>query len=111
MNKKSDDASSENGKEKFEVADVFRLYGQEYRLNKPLPSDHTKVMHHIQICRTAALGGHIEQCDQCRFERIAYNSCRDRHCPKCQNMVKEKWLNDRKAELLPCGYFHLYFAP
>ncbi len=58
MKKKPNDASSENGKEKFEVADVFRLYGQGYRLNNPLPSDHTKVMRHIQICRTAALGGH-----------------------------------------------------
>lgn len=110
MNKKPNDASSENGKEKFEVADVFRLYGQGYRLNNSLPSDHIKVMRHIQICRTAALGGHIEQCDQCRFERIAYNSCRNRHCPKCRTTVKEKWLNDRKAELLPCGYFHLVFT-
>jgi len=64
----------------------------------------------ITVCRTAQLGGHIEQCDQCGFERIAYNSCRDRHCPKCQIMVKEKWLNDRKADLLPCNYFHLVFT-
>jgi len=110
MNKKPNDALSPNGIEKFEVADVFRLYGQDYRPNNPLPYDHIKVMGHIEICRTAALGGHIEQCDQCRFERIAYNSCRDRHCPKCQTMIKEKWLNDRKAELLPCGYFHLVFT-
>jgi len=67
-------------------------------------------MHHIQVCRTAQLGGHTEQCDQCAFERISYNSCRDRHCPKCQTLVKERWLNDRKAELLPCGYFHLVFT-
>ena len=68
MNKKPNDASSPNGKEKFEVADVFRLYGQDYRLNNPLPSDHTKVMRHIEICRTATLGGHIEQCDQdCQY--------------------------------------------
>jgi len=110
MKKKPNDASSPNGKEKFEVADVFRLYGEDYRLNNPLPYDHIKVMRHIQICRTAALGGHVEQCDQCRFERIAYNSCRNRHCPKCQTTVKERWLNDRKAELLPCGYFHLVFT-
>ena len=110
MNEKPNAASSPNDKEKFEIADVFLLYGQDYRLNNPLPFDHIKVMHHIQICRTAALGGHIERCDQCRFEPIAYNSCRNRHCPKCQTMVKEKWLNDRKAELLPCGYFHLVFT-
>jgi hypothetical protein len=62
------------------------------------------------MCRTAELGGHAEQCDQCGFEQIAYNSCRDRHCPKCQCLVKEQWLNDRKAELLPCGYFHFVFT-
>jgi hypothetical protein len=67
-------------------------------------------MHHIEVCRTAQLGGHLQQCDQCNFEQIAYNSCRDRHCPKCQCLVKEQWLNDRKAELLPCGYFHLVFT-
>jgi len=69
-----------------------------------------KTMHHIQVCRSAVLGGHVEQCDHCGFERNAYNSCRDRHCPKCQTLVKEQWLNDRKAELLPCGYFHLVFT-
>jgi hypothetical protein len=69
-----------------------------------------KTMHHIQVCRSAELGGHIEQCSECGFERNAYNSCRDRHCPKCQTLVKEQWLNDRKAELLPCGYFHLVFT-
>jgi hypothetical protein len=68
------------------------------------------VMHHIKACRTAELGGHVEQCDSCGYQRNAYNSCRDRHCPKCQSLVKEKWLNDRKAELLPCGYFHLVFT-
>jgi hypothetical protein len=67
-------------------------------------------MHHIEVCRTAELGGHVEQCDQCGFERIAYNSCRDRHCPKCQTLAKEQWLNDRKSELLPCGYFHFVFT-
>ncbi len=93
-----------------EVADIFRLYGKAYREQNFLPYKKLKVMHKIEICRTARLGGHVEQCDQCGFERIAYNSCRDRHCPKCQTMVKEKWLNDRKAELLPCNYFHLVFT-
>ena len=67
-------------------------------------------MRHIESCRTADLGGHVQQCDQCGFEQIAYNSCRDRHCPKCQCLVKEQWLNERKSELLPCGYFHLVFT-
>ena len=93
-----------------EVADIFRAYGKDYLKNHTVPYSHKKVMHHITVCRTAELGGHIEQCDRCGFQRNAYNSCRDRHCPKCQSLVKEKWLNDRKAELLPCGYFHLVFT-
>ncbi len=93
-----------------EVADIFRVYGKDYLKNHTVPYSHKKVMHHITVCRTAELGGHIEQCDRCGFQRNAYNSCRDRHCPKCQSLVKEKWLNDRKTELLPCGYFHLVFT-
>jgi predicted Zn-ribbon and HTH transcriptional regulator len=95
---------------KPEVADVFRAYGQEYRQSHSMSYEQIKVMHHIKVCRSAELGGHIEQCNQCGFEQNAYNSCRNRHCPKCQTMVKEQWLNDRKAELLPCGYFHLVFT-
>ncbi len=97
-------------KNTYEVADIFRLYGKEYREQNSLPYKKLKVMHKIEICRTAQLGGHIEQCDECGYERIAYNSCRDRHCPKCQTMVKEKWLNNRKADLLPCNYFHMVFT-
>jgi len=97
-------------KKQPEVADIFREYGQGYRKNHFLSSEQYKTMRHIEICRTAALGGHIEMCDQCGFEQNAYNSCRDRHCPKCQTLVKEKWLNDRKAELLPCSYFHNVFT-
>ncbi len=95
---------------KKEVADIFRLYGDDYRRSRAVPYEQLKAMHHIEICRTAKLGGHVEQCNRCGFEKIAYNSCRDRHCPKCQTLTKEKWLNDRKAELLPCGYFHLVFT-
>ena len=96
--------------QEVELADIFRLYADDYRRSHALSYEHLKVMHHIQICRTAVLGGHVEQCDQCAFEQIAYNSCRDRHCPKCQTLTKEQWLNDRKSELLPCGYFHLVFT-
>lgn len=95
---------------KPEVADIFRIYGNDYSKHHPLPYTHKKVMHHITVCRTTELGGHMEQCDKCGFKRNAYNSCRDRHCPKCQSLAKEKWLNDRKAELLPCGYFHVVFT-
>ena len=101
---------SPNNREQLEVADIFHLYGDTYRQSNSLPYEKIKVMHHIEVCRTSELGGHVEQCDQCGFEQIAYNSCRDRHCPKCQCLVKEKWLNDRKAELLPCGYFHFVFT-
>jgi len=96
--------------EKLEVADIFRSYGDDYRKSRSVSQEQAKVMHHIEICRTARLGGHLEKCDHCAFERVSYNSCRDRHCPKCQTLLKERWLNDRKAELLPCGYFHLVFT-
>ena len=99
-----------NNKKQLEVADIFHLYGKDYQQSNHPSYEKIKVMHHIEVCRTAELGGHVERCDQCKFERIAYNSCRDRHCPKCQCLVKEQWLNDRKAELIPCGYFHLVFT-
>jgi hypothetical protein len=107
---KKTELDTSNNKVRWEVADIFRLYGDTYRQSNSLPYEQIKVMHHIEICRTAELGGHLQQCDQCGFEQPAYNSCRDRHCPKCQCLVKEKWLNDRKQELLPCGYFHFVFT-
>jgi predicted Zn-ribbon and HTH transcriptional regulator len=97
-------------REQPEVADIFRAYGQDYRQRHCVSSEQYKTMRHIEMCRTAELGGHIETCDRCGFEQNAYNSCRDRHCPKCQTLVKEKWLNDRKAEVLPCSYFHNVFT-
>ena len=93
-----------------ELADIFRAYGESYRRNHPLPVSHLKVSEAVQRCRTAALGGHIERCDSCGFERPAYNSCRNRHCPKCQALAKVKWLEKQKSELLPVGYFHLVFT-
>jgi hypothetical protein len=93
-----------------ELADIFRAYGESYRRNHPLPVSHLKVMQAVERCRTAALGGHLEQCDRCGFERPAYNSCRNRHCPKCQSLAKVKWLDKQKSELLPTGYFHLVFT-
>jgi hypothetical protein len=110
MKKTHNDSVPPEDKEQVELADIFRLYADDYRRSHAVSYEQLKVMRHIEICRTAVLGGHVEQCDQCGFERIAYNSCRDRHCPKCQTMTKEQWLNDRKAELLPCGYFHLVFT-
>lgn len=94
----------------YEIADIFRRYGDEYRQNHAMNGDQRKVMAAIMSCRTAQLGGHQEICDQCGHLRNCYNSCRNRHCPKCQTMAKEKWLEKRREELLPCGYFHMVFT-
>ena len=110
MKKTHNDSLAPKKQQQVELADIFRLYADDYRRSHAVAYEQLKVMRHIQICRTAVLGGHVEQCEQCAFEQIAYNSCRDRHCPKCQTLTKEQWLNDRKAELLPCGYFHLVFT-
>jgi hypothetical protein len=94
----------------FELADIFRQHGAQYRARNRLPLKQLRVMRAIEICRTAVLGGHVEKCDQCDHVRMAYNSCRNRHCPKCQNKERAKWLADRKAELLPVEYFHVVFT-
>jgi predicted Zn-ribbon and HTH transcriptional regulator len=94
----------------YEVADIFRAYGPQYRQTVSLPPSHRKVMHAIETCRTAELGGHVERCDACGFERNAYNSCRNRHCPKCQALAKAQWLQERQAEVLPVEYFHVVFS-
>ena len=103
-------AKTVSKKPQYEVADIFRTFSEEYCKKHNLPLSHLKVMHAIQICRTAALGGHRERCESCGFERNAYNSCRNRHCPKCQALTKAKWLERRKAELLPVKYFHNVFT-
>jgi hypothetical protein len=92
------------------LADIVRLHGPAYRREHRLPLSHLKVLRAIEVCRTAALGGHRESCAQCGFERFAYNSCRNRHCPKCQALVKARWLEQRQAELLPVPYFHNVFT-
>ena len=96
----------------LEVADVFRRYGEAFRLKHTgsLSRAQKRVMSAVELCRTAALGGHLEVCDACGHERPAYNSCRNRHCPKCQSLSRARWLEDREAELLPVGYFHLVFT-
>ena len=92
------------------MADIFREYGESYRRNKRLPGGHRKVMHALQACRTSYLGGHVQKCDTCGFEQHAYNSCRNRHCPKCQMLTKAQWVEDRKSELLALPYFHNVFT-
>ena len=94
----------------WEVADIFRLYGETYRRNHPMPPTHQKVMRDIEACRTAQLGGHAEHCPTCGFERYAYNSCRNRHCPTCQTFTQRQGVEARKAALLPVPSFHLVFT-
>src|ERR1700694_1136166 len=94
----------------LDLADIFRLHGPAYRQVHDLPPHQPKLMQASETCRTAALGGHVEQCGQCEFTRISYNSCRNRHCPKCQSLARAKWLEQRKAELLPVEYFHVVFT-
>jgi hypothetical protein len=96
----------------LEVADIFRVAGPAYRAAHAghLSLHHLKVMSAIEHCRTAALGGHVEACEDCGHWRIAYNSCRNRHCPKCQGAAARTWLAEREADLLPVGYFHVVFT-
>jgi hypothetical protein len=97
---------------KLEVADVFHRHGAAWRAaNKAhLSLGQRRVMTAIEVCRTAALGGHVERCEDCAHTRVAYNSCRNRHCPKCQWPAAQAWLAAREAELLPVPYFHVVFT-
>ncbi len=97
---------------RLEVADVFRRYGDAFRqlLGDSLTTAQRRVMSAIELCRTAALGGQIEQCDQCGHRRLCYRSCRNRHCPKCQGSAQADWVAKRRDELLDCPYFHVVFT-
>jgi Transposase zinc-binding domain len=96
----------------LEVADIFRRYGEAFRehLGASLSTAQRRVMSAIETCRTAALGGHVEQCDHCDHQRISYNSCGDRHCTKCQSLASARWLESRQSELLNVVYFHVVFT-
>jgi hypothetical protein len=96
----------------LEVADIVRAYGTAFleRHRRWLKAQHLKVLRAIAASRTAALGGHVEQCDRCGQKAIAYNSCLNRHCPKCQGAARQKWLAKRSAELLPVPYYHVVFT-
>ena len=93
-----------------ELADIFRQYGESYAKTHRLSVAQQKVMRAVETCRTAELGGHLKRCERCGFEHPTYNSCRNRHCPKCQSLAKAQWLQKQTAELLPVGYFHLVFT-
>jgi Putative transposase/Transposase zinc-binding domain len=94
----------------LELADIFRQHGPAYRQTHSLPLHQLRLMQAIETCRTPALGGSVEWCDHCQYTHIRYRSCRNRHCPKCQGLAREKWLEQRKAELLPTEYFHVVFT-
>jgi hypothetical protein len=93
-----------------ELADIFRHYGQRFEQTHRVSAVEHKVIRAVSICRTQELGGHMDRCDACGFERPAYNSCRNRHCPKCQCLAKARWLEKQTAELLPVECFHLVFT-
>ncbi|MBC8164502.1 MAG: IS91 family transposase [Bryobacteraceae bacterium] len=97
---------------KLEVGDIFRRYGEAYREQHgaSMSTAQRRVMSAIELCRTAALGGHLERCDECGHERNCFNSCRDRHCPKCQSLARAQWIEDRQSELLEAPYFHVVFT-
>jgi hypothetical protein len=96
----------------LEVADVFRRCGDAYREKHgaSMSTGQRRVMSAIEVCRTAALGGHLEQCDECGHRRNCYCSCRNRHCPKCQSLARAEWIEKRQSELLDCQYFHVVFT-
>jgi predicted RNA-binding Zn-ribbon protein involved in translation (DUF1610 family) len=94
----------------LEVAHIFRQYGEAYRRTHPLPLPALRVMRAIEICRTAALGGHVDECGRCGQQLISYNSCRNRHCPKCGSLARARWIEQRQRELLPVEYFHVVFT-
>ena len=96
----------------LEVADIFHRYGRDFRQTHgpSMSRQQFRVMSAMEQCRTRALGGHLEQCDHCDHQRNAYNSCRNRHCTKCQSLARARWLEERRAELLPIEYFHVVFT-
>jgi Putative transposase/Transposase zinc-binding domain len=107
---RSESKSESQQPPKYEVADIFNLYGEEYRQNHKLTTDQLNVMYAICHCRTAEYGFHADVCDNCGHIETAYNSCRNRHCPKCQGVAKRKWVNARLDELLPVAYHHATFT-
>jgi hypothetical protein len=94
----------------LEVGDILRAHGEAYQARHPVPPQQARVLRRLAACRTAALGGHVDTCSDCGFTRLSYNSCRDRHCPKCQASKRAAWLETRLERLLPVGYFHVVFT-
>ena len=98
------------GRPRLEVADIVRAHGEAYLRRHPVTADPRKVLRDIASCRTAALGGHVDVCADCGLEQPSYNSCRNRHCPKCQGLSQARWITGRMARILPTHYFHVVFT-
>jgi hypothetical protein len=96
----------------LELGDIFRLHGPAFlaTFGDSLSHEQKQALRAIAVCRTATLGGHVEQCDRCGYRKISYCSCRNRHCPKCHGQARARWLEQRAAELLPVEYFHVVFT-
>jgi len=98
------------GRPRLEIADIFRAHGEVYRQMHVISPEQRAAMRAIEVCRTAILGGHVDVCATCAFTRPAYNSCRNRHCPKCQALTQAAWIDKRMAHVLPTHYFHVVFT-
>jgi Transposase zinc-binding domain len=96
----------------LELGDIFRLHGPAYLMTfgDSLTHEQQQALRAIAVCRTAALGGHLDECNKCGYRKIAYCSCRNRHCPKCRGRARARWLAQCAAELLPVEYFHVVFT-
>lgn len=94
----------------IEIQDIFKEYGDLYRKSNYVSAEQSKAIYSIENCRTQSLGGHVDVCDCCGHINVFYNSCRNRHCPKCQGLAKEKWIYDRQQDILPIKYFHVVFT-
>jgi len=98
------------GRARFDIADLVRAHRAQLEAQHPLTSEQKRVLTDLAQCRTAALGGHVDHCPSCGYEHPSYNSCRNRHCPKCQALAQEKWIAQRSARLLDVGHFHVVFT-
>ena len=97
-------------RQKLHLADILRTHLGDYQNSYPLSPDQHRILSHLINCRTPTLGGHLHRCNHCGTERIRYHSCRNRHCPTCQHLPRERWIEARKSELLPTSYFHIVFT-
>ena len=93
-----------------EIQDIIIKHGDDYKKHNKLSYNKLKVLDSIEVCRTEVLGKHVDDCSECGYKRISYNSCKNRHCPKCQSFKKEEWIEARKTEIINVKYFHIVFT-